>query len=561
MSVCREISSNVSHLVLVELEQASAPCPTWDLVVQNHLLDPFHSKEQRTARALQWLDHIARRAPVFLTQHPQALETLKRMLQEDALTPEQWFYFPYLVQTLAHTDFTPMSISALAIKNLHCAHREYRNEWWTLSGKVGTGAFVLRIWRHTDVPLVLQDAERHAQDYSYLQVAAAWQASESSQWSTETLPVVPEAWGLATLSDRPFGLKWSNRQLTCSKEDTLFPMSLSWPIPGAGGQRLILNLDNHKPLFMMKSNGCLSCSDGVGMKKYTYPDVRGTKTTLSDPDVFEFRGSFEHSWESGVTPEGFASSAPLRTLINMEKAWSNQPNKPDDWLYLMLSLDNGYHVVAYFSPFDASINRTQNPWLCTIVSPRGTVKAPPSPNDVTLAVQWVDDTPYPRNMLLSRKNKDFSLQIFIDTLQTDNPELTQVGRVTGIWRDGKASQSQSHEENGVAVSGAAFVQWQNPGRSVEEALSKFPTASREWEDGQESFLTWTEKHNYFDSMPSKADTKNSFLVWLLPVLTVSVLLIIILFLVWSRRHRQQSHQPWAQAQARISRHKFFSWIL
>jgi len=92
----------------------------------------------------------------------------------------------------------------------------------------------------------------------------------------------------------------------------------------------LLNLDHVKPLIMLHSNACLSCSDGIGIKMYMYPEVKNDN----------FTGHFSHGWEAGVMPEGFSSNAALRGVVNIERGllYPTDVRRSDQWLSVKAQL-------------------------------------------------------------------------------------------------------------------------------------------------------------------------------------------------------------------------------
>jgi len=540
MSVCRQIQSNLgSHDFQALVQGYGNPCGAWNLTTQNHMMDPFHSPEQRGQRFQAWLQHIYREAPVLVPRSEKALQYLLDL--SETLTAEQAFFFPYLVQELSGTEFPAMSISKIPSKNYHQAHREYRNEWWSLYGRLenaaGTGFLTLHIWRHTTLPPTLWDAERDPKDYSVIKLMSSLVLPGSDEVIYDNSMALPEGWELVRLTDNPFGLTYGKNLINSHNTDTLFPLTWVWSI----GRHLWRGvLDNDKPLFMMHSNGCLACSDGIGMKKYTYPSLTGNGTL--DGISTSFQGVMEHSWESGVVPEGYPSSTAIRSLIHIEKSLTSL-TRSDDWLYIFLHLDNGYQVACYFMPAPVQVNRAFHPQLLAITRPDGTVWMPKA-EAVSLNFQLVDHAGYPRNLLLYHAD-GFRLQLFVASDHSDHSVVGHSGfihaggQVTGFWSD-----------ETDFVTGFGFVQTTNRQTYQERAnsiLELFP--------GSEEFRTWSEQTGNFDNMPKTAELSASYLIWLIPLLFIAVLLIFIVYLVWSRN--MVKNQPWLRAGYRSRKHRFF----
>jgi hypothetical protein len=103
----------------------------------------------------------------------------------------------------------------------------------------------------------------------------------------------------------------------------------------------------------------------MGIKQYTYPSV------LSRNDNERFEGFWNHSWESGVVPEGFSPSLHLRSLDNVLQTRSQL----HDWLFCSIILDQGDKIFARVSPMPVSVNTSNTVDIFRIVQPDGFVQS------------------------------------------------------------------------------------------------------------------------------------------------------------------------------------------
>jgi hypothetical protein len=287
--------------------------------------------------------------------------------------------------------------------------------------------------------------------------------------------------------------------------DSIFPLNLLWQ-----GMEL-LNLDNIKPLVMLHSNTCLSCSDGIGVKMYMYPDVRNA----------EFSGYFSHAWESGVTPEGFSASIAIRSMVNVERHFLHQTNtdRYDRWISVKIDLDNGYHIWAFFTSVLLA-----HPHRIILIHPDGSISRLKQ-DETQLLPQDVDKL---SNTIL--KTPLFTLQWTIDEpIKFTRHSITMVGY-------GKVTGTYEHAD----ITGCVML----------EVPDMRPYDERAQEILREVFTESATKHEkhfskaFFSTMP---DVSTSIVVWLLPLLFGLFLLIMIFYLIL---HHKKKH-PWKRAKTGI----------
>jgi hypothetical protein len=540
--MCTRIQENLGVRIFQDVESSShLPCSTWSLEAKNNILDPFHSPKQRAQRMNDWLQHIHNKAPLLSKKNPKALEYLSKIC-ETSISPAQAWGLSFLVQDIGATDYASMSIAKLNRDTMHGPQRTFRNEWWSLFGRIttryGEGFLTVHILRHTNVPEILWDQNRSEKDYSDVRIVSSILLPSQDNPKQENSTVYPESWELVTLLDQPFGIRYGKNHMVPDQIETIFPMQLQWEI---AGHNITLRIDNTKPLFMMNSNGCLVCSDGIGIKKYSYPVLSGTGEL--DGINVQFQGVFEHAWESSVIPEGYASSIALRSFINIEKSFTSL-TRPDDWLYFHINLSNNIQISCYSMPAPNMVQKPFIPTLFTIVNPNGTVTSPKLV-DINITVHLFDDQGYPKNLTVQQKNK-FTLHLSdLSITSVDSTEFSHVGAwVSGQWYQDSEQQP---------VTGFCFLQ--TTSRLSYEEKSEKILKTLFYDKPIEDFLQWSRETNYFKNLPENSDLTNSWLLWFIPVIIVSVLLILIVYLVWARQNLQK--KPWIKAATMSRKHRFF----
>ena len=525
-SICEQIRDNLGvHDYTLLQQHYPIPCGAWSLESQNNMLDPFFSPHHRGVQYRKWLTHIFQTSPWLVSKDQEALDFLLTLA--DNLTIEQAFYFSFLVLEMGAKDFPLMSISRISVTPFHNTHRTYRNEYWTLymeltESGLSPGYILFRIWRHTLLPETVWDSDRSDMDFSYIQITWTGVLPGTTMVQQEQSVIVPESWKLCSITDEPFRLTYGANYIRSVSGDTVFPVEGLWTFQH---KVLQFHLDNVKPLFMTRSNGCVTCNDGIGLKKYTYPSLSGL---CNHSPV---RGMFDHAWESGVSPEGYSSSTMLRSIIHIEKHMYPL-TRPDNWLYLFVHTEDQYQIGCYFFSSPTLIHHTYHPDLLTISKPDGTVWSPKP--------LWVDVVrPDSQTILLSFSNH-FNLQLHVPYEQSHIPYTPgAVQQWGGLVR----GTTQWNQESETPVQGIGFIEMTDSHSYQERAdaiLSLFPA------DKAKAFKTWSRYQNYFDNTSNGSDRNASYLLWLLPVLSIMIVLVVIASLLWSRQYH--TRQPWIRAQ-------------
>ncbi len=411
------------------------------------------------------------------------------LINPETTTLDQAVYLPFFMRELGAVGYDNVSITNET--DLHRVHRRFRNEWWNLAGKRAGDQISLQIWRHTLVPPTLWEA--HETTYSV--VWFSWTVNGNTQHS----PFFLEHWGLAGIRANQglFEIHCGALNFLKSKQsDSLFPMDLQWL------DVRLENLDNTRPMVMLHSNACLSCSDGIGIKMYMYPKVENS----------EFSGYFSHAWESGVLPEGFSSNVFMRGYSNIDRTLWHVPagGKSDQWLTIYAQLENQHALWAFF------VSHThKHPHRAVLSNPDGSMTRL---TNVELILQ--DGL---SNAVI--KHANFSLQWIVEL--EHNPSYGGItvlshGQVSGVWKQG-------------FVHGIVTIETPDPRPYHERAAELL----RDVFHSPESKFD----REYFNSTSDSQDVLTSVAIWLLPVLFGTVLLMCILYLVLTRNQRY----PWIQS--------------
>ena len=252
----------------------------------------------------------------------------------DSLTLDEELEFSLKSGLQSSLGFEHVKNSRIKPKNFHCAHREFRNEFWSFRGKItddnkkgeeGEKYFHWIMWRHTELPPNQWDPNMDPKDYSSVKFFLFVQ---NKVLITEC---VSEGTGEINFSTDPlFHLQWKNSYVKSKDSKHLFPLEFHW------SRHIHLDLSSNKPLFMHSSNGCLLNDHGLGVKKYIYPSVTGSGTSVTDGTNVTFDGCFEHWWEYGMLPSGYPPSTMLRSVqqIRMDTG----VHTPTDWFHVMASI-------------------------------------------------------------------------------------------------------------------------------------------------------------------------------------------------------------------------------
>lgn len=479
---CAEWVARVGGPPLTLLE----PCETWPVLTQEAIGQTFSSSEAQRQRLQRWLAHVHQERPALVPHKDEARERLQQVLATaDPMGVEQSVYLPFLLRELGAWGYSEARISNES--ELHSPHLTFRNEWWSLVGRTkaeGTPV-TWQAWRHTVVPPNQWEAGVDPRSYSALRFS--WTYGETVKHS----PWLLESWGLGSVSKDPRFRAVCGRlnKMVAGQPDALFPLDLEWDGVVWRG------LDNTKPLIMLHSNACLSCSDGIGIKMYMYPEVKNA----------DFQGYFTHAWEAGVMPEGFSSTAALRGIVNIERGLLYPPalTRADQWLCVKAHWEPGWDLWAFFVSAEA-----QHPHRVVVSQPSGALR-----KFAAHDVEWVRLEGWTRGEL---RHPQFTLQWVLDQPDITSTRQTLTtfshGRLKGRWLD------QTEVEGVVVLETPDLRPYHERAREILQEV--FPQAEEL-------------QRLYFDQayFSATSDVMTSVVIWLLPLLFGIFLLLVVVYLV------------------------------
>ncbi len=464
------------------------------------LLDPYHSPAARGQRIIEWIDYLEKNAGWLIgsTDFSKLRAAASR-----GLTPQEAVDFSFKIGPYSNFGFLPASLSKLDRKELYKLDRRRRNEWWILSGKFsrGTqqGTLTLQIWRHTDRPQGVW-SDKLGKAESSLWIKHTLTIGDAEPISGVT-PILPESTLLVTLGVAPFSVAWGSQFFHALQQDTLFPLSTRFI--AANNAQITLDLDSEKPMFMPAGNGCVQCSDGLGLKTYFFPKVTGQGSFNDEPITFE--GSLEHSWESGMLPQGTASSTMVQSFDTIEQVLQSGEifNHTGIWLHLTLHLENNYQISTYLLPFHLAPFEWL-PMTSTVMScPDGTVVTYGS-NEAAFRVEhWGDDD--------QRIVASFRLL----PKSTTKPQLFAM--ITGSIVNIQVSCTWQFQEFETMVGAYGFLDMTSRGRNSNTA-----------------------------QLTPHTDVTLSFLLWLIPLIVVVLLICLVIYLIVVRKPKYR----WLQQKRR-----------
>lgn len=326
--MCDRLRTQVGDARMSELLRWSAkPCETWS-VDFHHMADEWNVTRQQEL-VDEWWQYMREQAPYGAKIADVVSEyTLKEVA--------------HVAGPSSALGFAKVTKASLNSDCLHGPHREYRNEWWTLQGKIESELWTQpklmtwRVWRRTVLPPPLW----HDKPDTYfseikLTVTIDGVVTLNTEWW-------PEAWNVFTLGNGAFDLQCQEAThqfavSTVNQSLALFPMHFKSLV----NESVLLNLvelTNHKPLVKFRSNGTAFATDGLGVKHYYYPVVSGAGTWGTQK--VEFTGQWTHAWSSGLLPAGYASSF-------VGRFWGKSHALPWSVIYLALSNETQVHMVWF----------------------------------------------------------------------------------------------------------------------------------------------------------------------------------------------------------------------
>lgn len=456
--MCDRLRAQVGEARMAELSRWSTrPCETWS-VDFHHMSEELGVGRQHDL-VDQWWKYMRKQAPYGVK--------VPDLIPQSTLREVHQFAGP-----ASASGFARVTKASLNPDRLHGPHREYRNEWWTLQGKIESSEWTQpklitwRVWRRTVLPPPLWQDEPGTH-FSEVKLTITIDGIEtlSTEWWLEAFHVF-------TLGHTAFHFQCLEATdqfavSTVNNSLALFPLQFKTRID----DNVLLHLPeltNQKPLVKFRSNGTAFATDGLGVKHYYYPVVTGAGTW--GQESVQFTGQWTHAWSSGLLPAGYASSF-------VGRFWGKAHALP--WSVIYLTLSNDTEDSKSHSSLETQVHMVWYDQFVHVgyVGPDNKLHKI-APHEVTYTV------------------KEAESLIFIGPgfeLNWDH------GTVTGNWQ-------------GSPVKGFGFV-W-SPAKQYAE---------------EETLYHKLEHQNIEQNTATLA-----YLVWLIPVLFIVVLVVLIGYLSWKR---------------------------
>lgn len=480
------------------------PCEAWSVDVQHTMSSDVYSPASTAKQALEWLEYAFQNAPALVEKNHDTRERLTELISSE-MSLSQRCHLAFLAREIGAVGYEKVIVTP--DNQPHMPHRTYRNEWWNLAGTIHDGRFMsLQVWRHSLVPKACWDTDDPEGVRQSVLRFAFQLGSEPVQYSSAFI----ESWGLALVDTAPrFRIQCGGmNSFESIFPESLFPAVLTW-------NGLTLTIDNTKPMFMLQSNGCVACSDGVGLKSYTYPRVEGDG----------FSGFLSHSWESSMMPRGFTSSLALRGIHHMEHSIGGFTPPRDSWMSVYVLLSNAVHVVMFF----------ESPGVLT----RVTASLDNGSTRVFRPAEFaVDHQQDPSGWRFRCRHADVTIEFKIPEPYGNSPEsltrLQQCPLINAQWLGAPA--------HGYCVVESPDMRGYD--ERAQEILRLF------FGDRHASYFN----AKYFSTTGSNSDVVASFVIWLLPLIFTVALLLFVAYLMVTRGRQY----PWIRKRSLFYRSASFA---
>ena len=505
----------------------------------------INSHERRRETWLRWLEYVGTQSPALVDRKPALLRWLQSYVQTKNLSQEQVFFLSFLTFGVGNMGFPPLTLSRLNISVEHGPHYEFRNEWWCLSGKLqdadnNPGFLSLYFWRHTDLPQPFWD-DQAPSTFSSIKCLTSWVLPGSTEIQYGEPFTVAQSWGASKLQSKPFGLHVGLNYITSASEESIFPMRARW---SEKGQTFSLRLNNDKSLTMFHSNGCVFCSDGVGIKKYIYPSVKGEGEWIDAEDkahTLSFQGFWEHSWESGTSPQGFNQSIFLRSFMNIERSF-REVSSLDDGTFITCHWGNGWQLSVYLKPNPREISKTYSPAEAFLSNPDGERL---SLDDLSLQVDRFYEHRYPVQITLRTTKHTGELVLKVPFLSAPYQSVFYGRQPGGGLAFMNSPVNISGSWRGESTTGFGFINMVHSGEdrnyATFDAFSEVDTGEKTYNRDHMSPGIQRE----LTDRVNQGDTVASWLVWIFPLIVLVFLFVFIFYLIWVRV--KASRHPWIRA--------------
>jgi len=452
---------------------------------------------------LERVSVIEKNIPFLVPYSIETLKYLKKWLanENNKLSIEQAFFIQYLLGDISAINYQRVSISKLNLTLAHNPHYGFRNEFWKLQARLSSPGkddiyLTFLIWRHN--PTVNKDSSlvKIIGNYSILDKIYPFNSTFSDYFFGNEL-------------DMFSFYKTEYHKLASFSSRTLFPMDFKWKFEN---HDFYIEMDNVSPPFMINSNGCSPCSDGVGTKRYCYSNIKGS-ATINSSEKYTAEAIWTHSWESGVTSGGYSASFFLRTIDNIEKLLKKKEKK--QILEFTTRLENNIVIQLFIQPVPDHTN-TIKANTCRIIKPTGEVL---TREIAFFQVVEFDSEGFIKKCLVTSTN--FKLDV-TSSLEKISQPISNLPNNPVLFCDSVMQVKASY--NQINTDGYAFLKQPNKTRIKEHILHS---------------LTTEDKTNMLHKNNFSREVFFSILVWLVPLLIILCIFIEVFFIIFTRNNQQK----------------------
>lgn len=461
---------------------------------------------------IKWLDHIDNNCPWFVNRPSKIIKALRKKFSNTEISEDELFWVQSVLGPLGSLGFEKVSMSHIELSQAHLPHYTFRNEWWRLRGFMvdpnGNRYYLSWIvWRRSTLPSELW-GESSPQDQSLVKFLVSF--TKESEMVYSPVETIRENHGCSITQNGAFEVLQDNCNQVTSSPFSLFPLTFKWKV---SDKVINLTIDNAMPPFMLNSNGCAPCRDGLGMKQYTYPSISGygfiqTHGHADAVDV-KFRGFWDHRWESGLVPIGFSSSIYIRSLNSMSlqaiDGWSDIGNT----IEIIALLSNNCTLYAQIKNVD-KIHNFHNPVFSNvrIIKSDGFVDKNQTVSVDIIKVVQILDIVEPIATQIRLVGSRFDIIVSVIATNFDCPVQTHI--------DVPISVKGHYEES--PVEGWGFLH--TTATYKDKVLSRYIGVD----------ITTLEQED-------KNERTNLWIIWFIPLITVLVLMLLIIYLMYHKKSK------------------------
>jgi len=191
----------------------------------------------------------------------------------------------------------------------------------------------------------------------------------------------------------------------------------------------------------------------------------------------------------------------------------------NDWIYIHLQLDDNRQLLIYVIPVIRQLMVPFSTSQTVLIESNGTMN---NIKDVQITVQAVSNTGY----ILSVKveHRHFCCTFSSIDIRNDGP-IHAFRHLPGWFH--------WSQPGGITSNGFGFIQ-SSPGNSFDttahQILQKYFHPSTD-------FLAWENQEHFFCTEPSRDTLSYAWLVWTIPLIIVTTLFLVLIYLIFMSRHR------------------------